>query len=107
MGFLITLIFIALIALAVAVLSELNGIQNAIRNKEANKTTGWRSVNDELPPVDLEVIVLTDELKLGDHYKISFGHIVDAERCIDYDGWNIPGVEYWMYCPPIPGEIEQ
>jgi hypothetical protein len=39
MGFLVTLIFIALIALAVAVLSELNGIQNAIRNKEANKTT--------------------------------------------------------------------
>lgn len=63
---------------------------------------GWISVNERLPEMDEEVIVLTDELGTAPIYKISFGHIVDVERCIDYNGWNIPGVKYWMPCPEIP-----
>ena len=66
----------------------------------------WIDVNKELPPRDKEVIVLTDilvensmSIGLG---KIAFGHIVDKDRCIDYNGWNIPGVRYWIPCPPIP-----
>lgn len=63
---------------------------------------GWISVKDRLPMQDEEVIVLTDKLGIAPMYEISFGHIVDKERCIDYDGWNVPGVEYWMSCPEIP-----
>ena len=63
---------------------------------------GWISVDERLPEMDEEVIVLTDELGTAPIYKIAFGHIVDVERCIDYNGWNIPGVKYWMPCPEIP-----
>ena len=65
---------------------------------------GWISVDEKLPEMDEEVIVLTDELGTAPIYKIAFGHIVDVERCIDYNGWNIPGVKYWMPCPEIPNE---
>ena len=61
----------------------------------------WISVDEKLPEMDEEVIVLTDELDTAPIYKIAFGHIVDVERCIDYNGWNIPGVKYWMPCPEI------
>lgn len=50
----------------------------------------WISAKDELPPVDKEVIVLTT---IG---RISFGHIVDKKIAKDYNGWNIPNVEYWL-----------
>ena len=62
---------------------------------------GWISVDERLPEMDEEVIVLSDELGTAPIYKIAFGHIVDV-RCIDYNGWNIPGVKYWMPCPEIP-----
>ena len=55
-----------------------------------NKVNIWVSVKDELPPVDKEVIVLTT---IG---RISFGHIVDKKIAKDYNGWNIPDVEYWL-----------
>lgn len=61
---------------------------------------GWISVDERLPEMDEEVIVLTDELGTAPIYKIAFGHIVDVERCIDYNGWNIPEVKYWMPSPP-------
>lgn len=64
----------------------------------------WISVDEKLPEMDEEVIVLTDELGAAPIYKIAFGHIVDVERCIDYNGWSIPGVKYWMPCPEIPNE---
>ena len=63
---------------------------------------GWLSVDEKLPEMYEEVIVLTDELGTAPIYKIAFGHIVDVERCIDYNGWNCPGVKYWMPCPEIP-----
>lgn len=63
---------------------------------------GWRSVDERLPKMDEEVIVLSDELGTALIYKISFGHIVDVNRCIDYNGWNVPGVKYWIPCPEIP-----
>jgi len=64
----------------------------------------WFSVDERLPEVDEEVIVLSDELGTAPIYKIAFGHIVDVEHCIDYNGWNCPGVKYWMPCPEIPNE---
>lgn len=67
---------------------------------------GWISVDERLPEMDEEVIVLTDELGTAPIYKIAFGHIVDVKRCIDYNGWNTPGVKYWMPCPEIPGMNE-
>ena len=61
---------------------------------------GWHDAKKEQPPVDEEVIVLTNILngkELSTPRMICFGHIVDKNICIDYDGWNIPGVAYWMY----------
>lgn len=50
----------------------------------------WVSVEEGLPPVDKEVIVLTTGMA------IYFGHIVDKRIAKDYNGWNIPNVEYWL-----------
>lgn len=50
----------------------------------------WVSVKDELPPVDKEAVVLTTG------GEICFGHIVDKKIAKDYNGWNIPDVEYWL-----------
>ena len=55
----------------------------------------WRP-STEHPLIDEEVIALVGENKM-----ISFAHIVDKERCVDYDGWNIPDVKCWIPCPKI------
>lgn len=70
----------------------------------AEKDLGWHSVDESLPPIDEEVIVLTDEFNTAPIYKIGFGHIVDKNIAVDYNGWNTPGVRYWMPCPKIPEE---
>lgn len=31
----------------------------------------------------------------------TFAHIVDKNKAIDYDGWNIPEVKCWIPCPKI------
>lgn len=62
---------------------------------------GWRPAKIH-PPVDQEVIVLTDESGTAPIYRIAFGHIVNTERCQDHDGWNIPAVRWWMPLPGIP-----
>ena len=72
--------------------------------KDAEKDIGWISVKDKLPEEDEEVIVLTDELNTAPVYKIAFGHIVNKDIAVDYDGWNIEGVRYWMSMPEIPKE---
>ena len=86
----------------------------------AEKDLGWHSVDESLPPIDEEVIVLTDEMhgkKLSSACHISYGHRPNPEGwdgkdiftgkvtlhdVVTYDGWNIPGVKYWMSCPKIP-----
>lgn len=50
----------------------------------------WVSAKDRLPPVDKEAVVLTTD------GEICFGHIVDKKIAKDYNGWNIPNVEYWL-----------
>ena len=55
----------------------------------------WRP-STEHPAIDEEVIALVGENKM-----ISFAHIVDKDRCLDYDGWNIPDVKCWIPCPKI------
>ena len=55
----------------------------------------WRP-STEHPAIDEEVIALVGENKM-----ISFAHIVDKDRCFDYDGWNIPEVKCWIPCPKI------
>ena len=55
----------------------------------------WRP-STEHPAIDEEVIALVGENKM-----ISFAHIVDKDRCFDYDGWNIPDVKCWIPCPKI------
>lgn len=57
--------------------------------KEISKSD-WVSVEDRLPPVDKEAVILTKD------GEICFGHIVDKKIAKDYNGWNIPDVEYWL-----------
>jgi len=85
---------------------ELNYFKKLI-DSLPDEPKGWISVKDALPPMDEEVIVLNNQMhgkKLSTARRICFGHIVDRRYAMDYDGWNIPGVEYWMPCPPIPDE---
>lgn len=65
---------------------------------------GWHDVTESLPPMDEEVIVLLSKVNghnVGPFYHIAFGHIVDKDVAVDYDGWNIPGVKYWMPFPEL------
>ena len=55
----------------------------------------WRP-STEHPAINEEVIALVGENKM-----ISFAHIVDKNKAIDYDGWNIPEVKCWIPCPKI------
>ena len=75
--------------------------------EQAEKDLGWHP-STEHPPVDEEVIVLTDIITKGGlnvgFGMIAFGHIVDKDIAVDYDGWNIEGVRYWMPMPEIPKE---
>ena len=85
------------------------GVKNILEHLKAfveRQTEGWIDVKDSLPPMDDEVIVLRSEFPDEDDplYKISFGHIVDRRYCVDFTGWNIPCVRYWMPCPEIPGQ---
>lgn len=64
-------------------------------HKVSSDNHAWRP-STEHPFVDEEVIAL-----VGKYNKISFAHIVDKERCVDYDGWNIPEVKCWIPCPNI------
>lgn len=51
----------------------------------------WRPATEH-PIADVEVIAL-----VGKYLKVVFAHIVkDRERVVDYDGWNIPEVKWWM-----------
>lgn len=67
---------------------------NYVATLEERKPKGvspvWVSVKDRLPPVDKEAVVLTTD------GEICFGHIVDKKIAKDYNGWNIPDVEYWL-----------
>lgn len=65
-------------------------ISNLEEALEELSKSDWVSVEDGLPPVDKEVVVLTIASR------ISFGHIVDKKIAKDYNGWNIPDVEYWL-----------
>ena len=55
----------------------------------------WRP-STEHPAIDEEVIAL-----IGEYNQIGFAHIVDKNKAIDYDGWNIPDVKCWIPCPKI------
>lgn len=75
--------------------------------EQAEKDLGWHP-STEHPQVDEEVIVLADIITKGGlnvgFGRIAFGHIVDKSVAIDYNGWNIPGVKFWMPMPEIPKE---
>lgn len=75
--------------------------------RKAEKDLGWHSVKEFLPQIDEEVIVLTDDIHgkiVPDLHYICYGHIVDKNIAVDYNGWNIPGVTHWMYCPKLEKE---
>lgn len=90
--------------------------------KEAEKDLGWHSVKEMLPPIDEEVIVLTDDIHgtiVPGAHGICFGHRPNPDGwdgknmktgevkhydVVTYDGWNIPGVTHWMYCPKLEEE---
>lgn len=82
--------------------------------EQAERELGWHSVEESLPEIDEEVIVLSNEDGITHPcpLKICFAHIVDMENTIiidgkpykpeSHNGWNIPGVKFWMPCPEIP-----
>ena len=63
--------------------------------KVSSDKPAWRP-STEHPLIDEEVIAL-----VGEYNKISLAHIVDKNKAIDYDGWNIPDVKCWIPCPKI------
>ena len=63
--------------------------------KVSSDKPAWRP-STEHPLIDEEVSAL-----VGEYNKISFAHIVDKNKAIDYDGWNIPDVKCWIPCPKI------
>lgn len=63
--------------------------------KVSSDKHAWRP-STEHPTIDEEVIAIVGENKM-----ISFAHIVDKNKAIDYDGWNIPNVKCWIPCPKI------
>ena len=87
--------------------SGLDGFFYGKGYQQAEKDLGWHP-STEHPPVDEVVIVLTDIITKGGlnvgFGRIAFGHIVDKNIAVDYDGWNIEGVRYWMPMPEIPKE---
>lgn len=62
----------------------------------------WHPASEH-PAIDEEVIVLTDALGVAPYYEIAVGHIVNID-CVDFNGWNIRGVVWWMPMPKIPNE---
>ena len=66
--------------------------------KWADEHPYWRP-STEHPQMDEEVIAL-----VGEYNQIYFAHIVDKRFCVDYDGWNIPDVRWWIPCPKIEGD---
>ena len=61
----------------------------------------WRPATEH-PDADVEIIAL-----VGKYLKVVFAHIVkDREKVIDYDGWNIPEVKWWMPIQSV-GELEE
>ena len=68
--------------------------------ESAEKDLGWHPASEH-PPVDEEVIVLTDALGVAPYYEIAVGHIVNID-CVNFNGWNIRGVKWWMPMPQIP-----
>ena len=87
--------------------------------EQAEKELGWHSVKESLPPIEEEVIVLTDDIhgKIVPNSKmICYGHRpnpngwdgknmetgkVTHYTPKTYDGWNVPGVTHWMPCPKL------
>lgn len=87
--------------------------------RQAEKDLGWHSVKESLPPIDEEVIVLTDDIHgtiVPGSHRICFGHRPNPDGwdgknmetgevkhydVVTYDGWNIPGVTHWMHCPKL------
>jgi hypothetical protein len=88
----------------------------------AEKDLGWHSVDECLPEINEEVIALTNQMNgktLDTARRICYAHRPDPKgwdgRSLDtgevkhydvvtYDGWNIPGVKFWMPLPKIPEE---
>lgn len=91
--------------------------------EQAEKDLGWHSVKESLPPINEEVIVLTDDINgkiiIPNAHKICYGHRLNPDGwdgknidtgeikhydVVTYDGWNIPGVTHWMYYPKLEEE---
>lgn len=80
---------------------EQNAFINGAKWADRNTILSWISVEDSLPRQDEEVIVLCDKLNASPMYEIGFAHIVNRDKCKDFNGWNIPGVKYWFPMPVL------
>lgn len=109
-------------ALVEKIEEELEWLCSLFDSEQAEKDLGWHSVDECLPEIDEEVIALTNQMNgktLDTARRICYAHRPDPKgwdgRSLDtgevkhydvvtYNGWNVPGVRYWMPCPKIPEE---
>ena len=80
----------------ISMINRRNGYIQGYR--QAEKDLGWHSVEESLPEIDEEVIVLCSAPNNEQYYDIYVGHLIS-------DGiFDIRKVKFWMPCPKIPEE---
>ena len=77
--------------------------------KQAEKDLGWHSVEESLPELDEEVIVMWfeyGEVRAESLRQIAISSLIQPIQCVPTGEkrWTIPGVKYWMPFPKVPEE---
>ena len=79
--------------------AKVNGVEQTTNfNTTKSADLLWKSVDDCLPPIDKEVVVLAYNIDI-EHYKVLFAHRVNPKGDgVGYDegGWNLPNVVWWL-----------
>ena len=73
------------------------------------KDLGWHSVEESLPEIGEEVIVMLfeyGEVRAVPIRQIAIAQLIQPIQCVPTGEkiWTIPGVKYWMPLPEIPKE---
>ena len=75
----------------------------------AKQDLGWHSVDESLPEIGEEVIVLIPYCRAvaaETQYQIISAQLIQPAQYMNTDEkiWNVPGVKFWMPMPKIPEE---
>lgn len=74
--------------------------------EQAEKDLGWHSVEESLPKLNEEVIVMWfeyGEVRAEPIRQIAIASLIQPIQCVPMGEkiWTIPGVKYWMPLPKI------